>query len=101
MAVAAPVARRALAALALLMAVAMAFAVPSPAPAQQDASAQAEAPDYDAWSATAERAEEAVAARRASNAAFESLRGQIADWRQRFLDAQKTNAASGSWSAPA
>ncbi|WP_296761719.1 DUF3772 domain-containing protein [Sediminimonas sp.] len=85
--------RRALAALGLALAVALVAA--TPAPAQQNAAEQTQAGaiDYEAWSDTATRAEEAVEARRASNAAFEALRGQIVEWRQRFLEAQQTNAA--------
>ena len=88
----APMARRALVALGLLLAVLLA-AVPPVAAQQGAAAAPGAAVDYDAWSATAARAEEAVAARRASRAAFETLRGQIVDWRQRFLEAQQTNSA--------
>lgn len=47
--------------------------------------------DYEAWSALAQRAEAALEAGRASDAAFEDLRGQIAQWRSRFLDAQSQN----------
>ncbi len=48
--------------------------------------------DYEDWERTATRAEEVVAAGRASNEALEALRVQIADWRQQFLDAQTVNA---------
>lgn len=49
-------------------------------------------PDYAAWEETAKRAEEAVAAGRASDAALEQLRADIVDWRTRFLAAQKVNS---------
>ncbi|KPP84465.1 MAG: Small-conductance mechanosensitive channel [Rhodobacteraceae bacterium HLUCCO07] len=49
--------------------------------------------DYDAWQRIAERAETAVEAGRASDAALGSLRMELAEWRARFLDAQSTNNA--------
>lgn len=49
--------------------------------------------DYDAWALVAQRAETAIEAQRASNAAFEDLRAQIVEWRQNFLDAQQVNSA--------
>ncbi|WP_372614930.1 DUF3772 domain-containing protein [Aquicoccus sp.] len=49
--------------------------------------------DYDAWQRIAERAETAVEAGRASDAALGSLRMELAEWRARFLDAQSTNMA--------
>jgi small-conductance mechanosensitive channel len=49
--------------------------------------------DYEAWEALATRAEDAVAAARASNEAFESLRSQVAASRDRFLRAQDINKA--------
>ncbi len=73
-------------------------AVVSPMPGQaqenpaQNATAAAEAPDYAAWEETARRAEEAVAAGRASNAALEQLRADIVNWRSRFLAAQNVNS---------
>lgn len=48
-------------------------------------------PDYDVWTTIAERAESAIEASRASNAALEELRSQITDWRLQFLTAQETN----------
>ena len=50
------------------------------------------APDYDAWAATAKRGEDVVAAGRASDAALEVLRAEIARWRAEFLTAEATNA---------
>lgn len=47
--------------------------------------------DYEAWDALAQRAESALEAGRASDSAFEDLRGQIAQWRSRFLEAQNQN----------
>ncbi|MGH1579006.1 DUF3772 domain-containing protein [Planktotalea sp.] len=49
--------------------------------------------DYDAWQSVAQRAENAVENGRASSSALETLRSQIADWREQFLDAQQTNQA--------
>jgi len=51
------------------------------------------APDYEAWAATARRAEDAIEAARASDAAFEQLRTELVDWRARFLSAQDVNEA--------
>ncbi|TNF20936.1 MAG: mechanosensitive ion channel family protein [Rhodobacteraceae bacterium] len=93
---------RLLAALALGLFAAL-FAMPGPAPAQDDLpqfGAQAgsslpggalAAPDYEEWNRLARRAEAALEAGRASDAAFEDLRAQIAAWRARFLDAQNQN----------
>jgi len=50
-------------------------------------------PDYETWSATAERAETAVQNARASNAAFNDLRAEVAGWRTQFQDAQTINDA--------
>ncbi len=47
-----------------------------------------------AWERTALRAEEAIAAGRASTAAFEELRRQLVKWREGFLKAQSTNQDS-------
>ncbi len=65
----------------------------SPPPPESGALDASQGPDYDQWSATASRAEEAILSGRASNAAFETLRAQIADWREVFLEAQNTNKA--------
>ncbi len=51
------------------------------------------APDYADWSAVAVRAETAIEANRASDVALESLRAELAEWRNAFLEAQSTNAA--------
>lgn len=48
-------------------------------------------PDYDAWEATADRAEQAIDSNRASLRAFEELRSEIADLRKSFLAAQAAN----------
>ncbi|MEP5153024.1 DUF3772 domain-containing protein [Planktotalea sp.] len=53
--------------------------------------AQTAAPDYEAWSNVAQRAETAVENGRASTHALETLRFQIAEWRETFLDAQTIN----------
>ena len=47
--------------------------------------------DYTGWEPVATRAEEALRENRASNAALEALRAEVADWRARFLSAQDTN----------
>ncbi|MDD9740861.1 MULTISPECIES: DUF3772 domain-containing protein [Marinovum] len=47
--------------------------------------------DFEAWNELARRAESALAAGRASDSAFETLRRELADWRARFLTAQDTN----------
>ena len=51
------------------------------------------AEQYRDWNATAERAEDAIAAGRASNAALEQLRSDLVEWREDFLEAQGVNAA--------
>nr|WP_237422123.1 DUF3772 domain-containing protein [Frigidibacter albus] len=47
-----------------------------------------EAPDYAAWEEVATRAEQALAAGRASDRAIEGLRAEIVTWRDRFVAAQ-------------
>ncbi len=47
--------------------------------------------DYEAWDRVATRADEAIEAGRASTNALETLRSDLATWRQRFLDEQDTN----------
>lgn len=49
------------------------------------------APDYKAWETLAKRAEGDLAEARASNGAFESLRSELATWREGFLAAQSIN----------
>jgi potassium-dependent mechanosensitive channel len=55
--------------------------------------AQSDAPNYEAWTSVAQRAEIAVENGRASTGALEALRSQIVDWRERFLTAQTVNRA--------
>lgn len=50
-------------------------------------------PDYAEWEKTAQRAEAAIEASRASNAAFEQLRTELVDWRAKFLASQTANAS--------
>ncbi|WP_174138415.1 DUF3772 domain-containing protein [Parasulfitobacter algicola] len=50
-------------------------------------------PDYQQWENIATRAEDAIQAGRASSAALEQLRSQLAVWREGFLSAQNTNRA--------
>lgn len=81
--------------LCLWLALGAALAPVSPAwaqevPLSEDAGTQS-ALDYEAWAATATRAEKALEAGRASNAALETLRAEIATWRDKFLAAQNTN----------
>lgn len=57
------------------------------------AQAQEATIDYDAWIGVAERAEEAIQSKRASNDAFETLRAQVVEWRGQFSDAQSANQA--------
>ncbi|WP_068110620.1 DUF3772 domain-containing protein [Tropicimonas marinistellae] len=54
---------------------------------EADASA---ADHYSEWEKVATRAEEALAAARASNQAFEALRGTLVDWRAFFLEEQRS-----------
>ncbi|MBN2906014.1 MAG: mechanosensitive ion channel family protein [Rhodobacteraceae bacterium] len=62
--------------------------------AQQQTPSEAQAaPDYREWETVATRAEDVLQTDRAANAALEQLRGQLADWRSRFLSAQDINAA--------
>ncbi|WP_071689705.1 DUF3772 domain-containing protein [Nioella sediminis] len=50
-------------------------------------------PDYDQWTQLADRAEGVIDAERASDPAFETLRAQIAEYREQFRAATGTNAA--------
>ncbi len=77
--------------LLILCLAAGAAALPAPGAFAQNGTAVAI--DYDAWEAVAQRAEEALAAGRASTAALEDLRGEIVTWRERLLAAQDVNAA--------
>lgn len=75
---------------ALCLALALILAVPSGARADLSQTEQ----DYVAsWLATAERAEQAIEAGRASNAALEALRREIVTFRRNFEDAREQNAA--------
>lgn len=49
-------------------------------------------PDYGAWEVVAARAENAIEAGRASDSVLESLRAEIATWREQFLAAQGRNS---------
>ncbi|TCP42817.1 DUF3772 domain-containing protein [Rhodovulum marinum] len=80
----------------LVLVLAAALSGPLSAPmvqAQQTAAAEEKAPDYKAWEELATRAEEVLGQGRASDKALSELRGQLVDWRTRFLDAQGINAA--------
>ncbi|WP_324755216.1 DUF3772 domain-containing protein [Roseovarius sp. Pro17] len=74
--------------LALLPIAACLTLAPSAAEAQQPPSA----PDYERWDVVAKRATDAIAAQRASTSAFESLREQLAEWRDVFVGAQNINS---------
>ncbi|MDQ2088988.1 DUF3772 domain-containing protein [Marimonas arenosa] len=50
------------------------------------------ATDYESWARTAQRAEEAIEAGRASDTAMRGLRAELAKWRTRFTEAQSLNA---------
>ena len=50
-------------------------------------------PDYEDWARFAARAEEATEDPRTTNLAFDQLRAQLAEWRERFQSAQNTNRA--------
>jgi small-conductance mechanosensitive channel len=50
-------------------------------------------PDYEEWARFAARAEDATEDPRTTNLAFEQLRAQLAEWRERFQAAQNTNRA--------
>ena len=55
--------------------------------------AQTDTLDYDSWSALASRAEQVIDRAQASSEALETLRADIAGWRDTFLQAESTNAA--------
>lgn len=74
--------------LALMPGVATLAVMTAPATAQQPPSA----PDYDRWETIADRAIDAIEARRASTSVFESLRDQLAEWRGVFEGAQGVNS---------
>ncbi len=83
----------------LLLLLALAFCAAAPLLMQAE-SAQAQSapqlseaePNYDRWIRTADRADEAIEAARASTTALEALREDLASWRQQFLDAQSINS---------
>lgn len=60
--------------------------------AQAAQTAELSEEDYAAWDKIAARAEDSLASGKASEAAFETLRRDLADWRSRFQDAQLVNA---------
>ncbi|MFX0547127.1 DUF3772 domain-containing protein [Roseovarius sp. S1116L3] len=76
--------------LAVVPAGAAMVALPGAAHAQQPP----EAPNYDRWEALANRASEAIENQRASLAAFESMREQLAEWRSVFANAQNINSSA-------
>ncbi len=87
---------RILSRLVLIFALALCGAAPllqgsAPAFAQSSEISAAE-PDYEAWIRTADRADEAIEAARASTNALEALREDLVEWRQRFLAAQGINS---------
>ncbi|SEQ83278.1 DUF3772 domain-containing protein [Thalassovita taeanensis] len=57
----------------------------------EDSAAVAASINYEVWNITAERAETSIEAGKASDQALETLRGQIAEWREKFLVAQGAN----------
>ncbi|MBL3570399.1 DUF3772 domain-containing protein [Rhodovulum visakhapatnamense] len=77
--------------LAVLATAVLPTALATPALAQ--AQAQQEGPDYAQWNKVASRVEKVLAEGKASTAAFDTLRGELVDWRTRFLDAQNINSA--------
>ncbi|OWU83468.1 mechanosensitive ion channel protein MscS [Oceanicola sp. 22II-s10i] len=51
-------------------------------------------PDYEDWAQTAQRAEDAIEANRASDDALGTLRTELDRWRSQFEEARSTNAAA-------
>jgi len=77
----------------LLACAALTGGVGGGAQAQEEVSvSQIVAPDYGDWERAARMAEEVLDAGRASNEELDALRGSLAEWRERFLDAQDINA---------
>ena len=68
------------------------FSLVTSASAQEAEHAAITEEDYVAWERVAKRAEESLANHRASGAAFEELRNDLADWRSRFLTEQNRNS---------
>ena len=64
-----------------------------PAASQAQTQDVAQEIDIEAWQSLAQRAEEVISAARASNEAFEVLRADLVEWRERFLNRQDVNAA--------
>ena len=60
--------------------------------AQEVTATQIVAPEYGDWERAARMAEEVLDAGRASNEELDQLRERLADWRERFLEAQDINA---------
>ncbi|WP_414897534.1 DUF3772 domain-containing protein [Rhodovulum sp. YEN HP10] len=78
----------------LLLAIAAAlFSHGGTVPAFAETQSQQEELNYAQWDKAASRAEKVLAEGKASTAAFDTLRGELVDWRTRFLDAQNTNSA--------
>ena len=50
-------------------------------------------PDYEAWDVLANRAENLIEAGQASDETLETLRSQLADWREQFLEAEGINSS--------
>lgn len=66
---------------------------PSGVLAQGGNAAQIAVPSYGIWERAAERAQGVLDAGQASNEELDVLRGSLADWRERFLEAQGINAS--------
>ena len=80
--------------LLLLATLALLWAVPSVAQDSGTGGATLSAEDISDWETVASRAEEAIESDRASDAAFEALRAELADWRSRFEAARSANSAA-------
>ena len=50
-------------------------------------------PDYEAWDVLANRAENLIEAGQASDETLETLRSQLAEWREQFLEAEGINSS--------
>ncbi len=77
--------------LLLILPLLLAVALSAPGATAQPANPT---PDYSDWDNVASFTERAIEAKRASNTAFEELRNEIVNWRQKFLDAQEINSAA-------
>ncbi|PJE25741.1 Small-conductance mechanosensitive channel [Pseudooceanicola antarcticus] len=78
----------------ILTALAFCWGAPLSAQEGQGSPAALSAEDISAWEAVATRAEDAIESDRASDAAFEELRSQLAGWRSRFEAARSANSAA-------